>query len=93
MPVPGSGSVANFSLLTALGVVALTAFQPANTQYGGYEGIDRNRHRNTGIVVFTDGHSEARKDKQINPHRDPGFGDARGLINSRFWDPLRRSNQ
>jgi prepilin-type N-terminal cleavage/methylation domain-containing protein len=66
---------------------------PANTQYGGYEGIDRNRHRNTGIVVFNDGHSEARKDKLINPHRDPGFGDARGLINSRFWDPLRRSNQ
>jgi prepilin-type N-terminal cleavage/methylation domain-containing protein/prepilin-type processing-associated H-X9-DG protein len=64
---------------------------PANSQYGGYEGIDRNRHRNTGIVVFTDGHAEARKDKLINPHRDPGFGDARGLINSRFWDPLRRS--
>ena len=68
-----------------------SCMDPANTQYGGYEGIDRNRHRDTGVVVFTDGHSEARKDKQINPPRDPGFGDARGLINSRFWDPLRRS--
>jgi len=64
---------------------------PANTQFGGYEGIDRNRHRDTGVVVFTDGHSEARKDKLINPVRDPGFGDTRGLINARFWDPLRRS--
>jgi prepilin-type N-terminal cleavage/methylation domain-containing protein len=64
---------------------------PNNTQFGGYEGIDRNRHRDNGVVVFVDGHSEARKDKQINPHRDPAFGDVRGLVNSRFWDPLKRS--
>ncbi|HOB98012.1 MAG TPA: type II secretion system protein [Verrucomicrobiota bacterium] len=63
---------------------------PKNTQYGGYEGIDRNRHRDTGVVVFTDGHAEARKDAQINPPRDPGFGDARGLVNCRYWDPLKR---
>jgi hypothetical protein len=36
-------------------------------------------------------HAEARKDKQINPIR-PGFGDAKGLINSRYWDPYKRSN-
>ena len=64
---------------------------PLNTQFGGFEGIDQNRHRNTGVVVFTDGHSEARKGAKINPPRDPGFGDARGLINSRYWDPLKRA--
>ena len=63
----------------------------ANSQGGGYEGIDRNRHRNNGVVVFNDGHAEARKDAQINPPRDPAFGDARGLINSRYWDPLKRA--
>ncbi len=63
---------------------------PKNSQYSSYEGVDRNRHRDTGMVVFTDGHAEARKDTQINPPRDPGFGDARGLVNSRYWDPLKR---
>ena len=64
---------------------------PQNTQFGGYEGVETKRHRNTGVVVFADAHSEARKDKNINPVRDPGFGDAPGLINSRYWDPLKRA--
>jgi prepilin-type processing-associated H-X9-DG protein len=64
---------------------------PRNTQFGGFEGVDKDRHRGTGVVGFTDGHSEARKDKYINPARDPAFGDARGLINARYWDPLQRS--
>ncbi len=64
---------------------------PANSQYNCFEGIDIIRHLKTGVVVFTDGHSEARKDGQINPVRDPSFGDARGLINSRYWDPLKRA--
>jgi prepilin-type N-terminal cleavage/methylation domain-containing protein len=64
---------------------------PKNTMFGGYEGIDRERHRQTGVVVFNDAHAEARKDKQINPPRDPGFGDAKGLVNARYWDPLQRS--
>ena len=66
---------------------------PQNTQFGGYEGIDQNRHRATGVVVFTDGHSEARKGKQINPARDPAFGDSLGLVNSRYWDPLKRGGE
>ncbi|MBI2928622.1 MAG: type II secretion system protein [Verrucomicrobia bacterium] len=57
----------------------------------GYEGIDRNRHRNTGIAVFNDGHSEARKDSQINPPVDPASGGPKALVNSRFWDPLKRA--
>jgi len=64
---------------------------PKNSQFGGFEGIDRLRHRDTGVVVFNDGHAEARKDSQINPPRDPAFLDARGLINSRYWDPLKRA--
>ena len=58
---------------------------------GGYEGIEQRRHRQTGIVVFTDGHSEARKDKQINPPRDPYSGSALALVNSRYWDPLKHA--
>ena len=55
----------------------------------GFEGIDINRHRGTGIVAFNDGHSEARKDAQINPPIDPPTG-PKGLINSKYWDPLQR---
>ena len=68
-----------------------SCMDPRNSQFGGYEGVDINRHRNMGVVGFTDGHAEARKDKQINPPRDPAFGDARGLVNCRYWDPLQRS--
>ncbi len=66
---------------------------PQNSQYRSFEGVDMKRHRDNGVVLFNDGHSEARKNSQINPIRDPAFGDARGLINSRFWDPLRRSER
>ncbi len=55
-----------------------------------FEGVSVFRHSPQGVIVFTDGHSEARKDSQINPPIDPQSGDARGLINSRFWDPLQR---
>ena len=56
----------------------------------GFEGIDPNRHRGNGVVVFNDGHAEARKDKQINPPKDPYSGTRESLINSEFWDPLQR---
>ena len=56
----------------------------------GFEGIDNLRHRNSGVAVFTDGHAEARKDGAINPPVDPGGGDPKGLINSKYWDPLKR---
>lgn len=58
-----------------------------------FEGIDVLRHKKTGIVVFNDGHSEARKNETINPPVDPSSGNARGLINSEFWDPLQRGNR
>ena len=58
---------------------------------GGYEGIDPNRHLGTGVAVFNDGHSEARKDKNINPPMDPYGNNPKSLINSRYWDPLQRA--
>ncbi|MBX3744236.1 MAG: type II secretion system protein [Verrucomicrobiae bacterium] len=57
------------------------------------EGIDNTRHGNNGVVVFNDGHAEVRKSTSINPPVDPLTGGARGLINSRYWDPLQRAGQ
>lgn len=57
----------------------------------GFEGVDNFRHQNSGIVLFVDGHAEGRKDATINPPVDPGSGDPKGLINSRYWDPLKRA--
>ncbi len=58
---------------------------------GDFEGIDVLRHRDNGVVVFTDSHAESRKDAMINPPVDPSSGDPKGLINSRYWDPLKRA--
>jgi hypothetical protein len=58
-----------------------------------FEGVDVLRHRKSGVAVFNDGHSEARKDNQINPPVDPSSGTAQGLINSEYWDPLNRAKR
>jgi prepilin-type N-terminal cleavage/methylation domain-containing protein/prepilin-type processing-associated H-X9-DG protein len=50
----------------------------------GNEGVDTNRHQGLGVVVFVDGHSEARKNQNINPPWSCS------PVNERFWDPLRR---
>ncbi len=55
------------------------------------EGIDPVRHLGAGVVVFNDGHAEARKNANINPPFDPISGDFRALQNARCWDPLQRS--
>ncbi len=52
-----------------------------------FEGLDTKRHKGTAIAVFNDGHAEARADRNINPPADPSGGSAKGLINSRYWDP------
>ncbi|HAB17779.1 MAG TPA: type II secretion system protein [Verrucomicrobiota bacterium] len=59
----------------------------------GLEGIDNNRHLGTGVVVFNDGHSEARKDSQINPPVDPSSGNVKALVNSEYWDPYNRAQR
>jgi len=47
------------------------------------------RHRKRGVVVFNDGHAEARPSARINPLRDPSSGHPGGLVNSGYWDPVR----
>ena len=64
-----------------------------NSSTKGFEGIDPIRHMGTGVAVFNDGHSEARKDAAINPPFDPYSGNPQSLVNSRFWDPLQRSQR
>jgi hypothetical protein len=56
----------------------------------GFEGVDQVRHQKVGVALFTDNHAEARRDAAINPPVDPGTGVAQGLINSKYWDPLKR---
>jgi prepilin-type N-terminal cleavage/methylation domain-containing protein len=51
------------------------------------EGIDPVRHLGTGAMTFTDGHSETRKDANINPQGPDGV---LFYQNSQYWDPLQR---
>ncbi len=63
---------------------------------GQYEGIDTTRHNGgkfpgSGDVSFADGHSESKREADINPPADPEFaGSSKSLTNSKFWDPLQR---
>ena len=59
---------------------------PSAATAGG-EGVDMVRHQKLGVMNFTDGHSEARKDAQINPPSNPSAGAPNALINSMYWDP------
>jgi prepilin-type N-terminal cleavage/methylation domain-containing protein/prepilin-type processing-associated H-X9-DG protein len=68
-----------------------SCMDPVASTTRAFEGMDPNRHLKTGNVVFNDGHAEVRKSEQINPPVDPSSGGPRGLINSRFWDPLQRA--
>ncbi len=66
-----------------------------NVPRASFEGIDHSRHAGRGIVLFNDGHTEARKDDEINPPMDPGQVPPNPLSikNSRYWDPKRASTQ
>lgn len=64
----------------------------------GYEGVDTIRHNSgkfpgAGNMVFADGHSESRKDGNINPPGNPESQGSGCLINSQFWDPLQSAGQ
>jgi len=58
-------------------------YQGVACRHGGSNGKGKNG--GLGVVVFADGHSEARKDQNINPNA------ANQLLNSRYWDPLKRA--
>ncbi|MBM3881960.1 MAG: type II secretion system protein [Verrucomicrobia bacterium] len=73
-----------------------SCMDPATSASQAFEGVAVNRHGGTlrsgvGVVVFNDGHSEARKDRAINPPVDPSSGGVRGLVNSKYWDPKQRA--
>lgn len=51
------------------------------------EGVNVSRHDGVGVVNFADGHSETRKNKNINPPAD------RSLVNSQYWDPKQRAGK
>jgi len=70
-----------------------SCMDPERTSTQGYEGIEHRRHKGVGIVAFNDGHCEARMDAEINPPVDPSTGGPDGLINSRYWDPLKRAGE
>ena len=42
------------------------------------------------MVSFNDGHTESRKDENINPPINPDTTPA-SIKNARYWDPLQRS--
>lgn len=57
------------------------AFEGVATRHGNTKVRGKNAQDTRGVVVFVDGHSEARKDKDINPPANDS------LINVRYWDP------
>lgn len=63
---------------------------PATGQYQGVAcrhggSMGKGMNGGVGVVVFADAHSEARKDQNINP------SSSNRLLNSRYWDPLKRA--
>jgi prepilin-type N-terminal cleavage/methylation domain-containing protein/prepilin-type processing-associated H-X9-DG protein len=57
-----------------------------------HQGVEAFRHGGVGNVVFTDAHSEARKDADINPAVDPASASVQALVNSSHWDPMQRGH-
>ncbi len=65
-----------------------TAFEGVATRHGGTpKERGRNAQNTRGVVVFVDAHSEARKDRDINP---PSNG---SLVNVKYWDPELKIDQ
>jgi len=65
----------------------------AHSSFPTYEGVEPKRHLGMAVVSFNDGHSQARKSNTINPPANPADGSSQALINSRYWDPLQRSQK
>jgi len=63
--------------------------QACMNEYGqSFEGVEMERHDESGVISFADGHAEGRKDEDINPQRNPP--NPLALPNTRFWDPQNR---
>ena len=62
-------------------------FEGVATRHGDSKVRGKNALDTRGVVVFVDGHAEARKDKDINP---PANG---SLVNVKYWDPELKFDQ
>ena len=58
-----------------------SAFEGVATRHGDSKSRGRNSASGRGVVVFADGHSEARLDRDINPPSN------QSLVNVKYWDP------
>ncbi len=78
------------------GKASMVAF-PGQSQE--FEGVDTRRHNGgkwggLGNIAFADGHSESRKDANINPPVDPqNYQNSKSLVNSRYWDSAPASRR
>jgi prepilin-type N-terminal cleavage/methylation domain-containing protein len=62
-------------------------FEGVATRHGRSNVRGKNATGTYGVVVFVDGHSEARLDRTINPPTDGS------LINVKYWDPLLKHDE
>jgi prepilin-type N-terminal cleavage/methylation domain-containing protein len=62
-------------------------FEGIATRHGNTRVRGKNAMDTRGVVVFVDGHSEARRDRDINP---PVNG---SLVNVKYWDPELKQEQ
>lgn len=62
-------------------------FEGVATRHGSSNVRGKNALGTRGVVVFVDGHAEARLDKDINAPADGS------LINVKYWDPLLHYNE
>jgi hypothetical protein len=62
-------------------------FEGVATRHGRSNVRGKNALGTRGVVVFVDGHSEARLDRNINPPINDG------LVNVKYWDPLLKYNE
>lgn len=63
------------------------AFEGIATRHGSTKERGKNSLSTRGVVVFVDGHSEARRDRDINPPA------ANSLVNVKYWDPELKFDQ
>jgi prepilin-type N-terminal cleavage/methylation domain-containing protein len=63
------------------------AFEGVATRHGNTRVRGKNATSTRGVVVFVDGHSEARKDRDINPPAN------NSLVNVKYWDPELKQDQ
>jgi prepilin-type processing-associated H-X9-DG protein len=89
-PYP-SGNEAVDSVAWASSLWFPTSWMDPNAHQDGSlnEGVDPVRHLGMGNCMFTDGHAEARHDRDINAQGPPDQPQL-FLVNSRYWDPLQR---